>query len=307
MAVRRSIYLLSVAGGLVFYWAYREWLSWLILVLLLALPWFSLLVSLPAMLTSRGSIRAPRAVKVGTDAEVRWNGHSRFPLPPLEGKLLVRSSITGRTMKLRSGDLLPTSHCHQLEISLHRPKCCDYLGLIGLPIRKKSTAAVLVRPRPVALENPPDMSRYQVSAWRAKPGGGFSENHELRLYRPGDNLRQVHWKLSAKTGKLIVREPMEAILNRTVLTMELRGEPELLDRKLGQLLWMSRYLLQCELPHCIHVLTGTGMVSWQVLREGDENRALDELLQLPAAAPEAMPQYMRANWRYHIGGDGSEH
>lgn len=307
MAVRRSIYLLSVAGGLVFYWAYREWLSWLILVLLLALPWFSLLVSLPAMLTSRGSIRAPRAVKVGTDAEVRWNGHSRFPLPPLEGKLLVRSSITGRTMKLRSGDLLPTSHCHQLEISLHRPKCCDYLGLIGLPIRKKSTAAVLVRPRPVALENPPDMSRYQVSAWRPKPGGGFSENHELRLYRPGDNLRQVHWKLSAKTGKLIVREPMEAILNRTVLTMELRGEPELLDRKLGQLLWMSRYLLQCELPHCIHVLTGTGMVSWQVLREGDENRALDELLQLPAAAPEAMPQYMRANWRYHIGGDGSEH
>jgi hypothetical protein len=307
MAVRRSIYLLSVAGGLVFYWAYREWLSWLILVLLLALPWFSLLVSLPAMLTSRGSIRAPRAVKVGTDAEVRWNGHSRFPLPPLEGKLLVRSSITGRTMKLRSGDLLPTSHCHQLEISLHRPKCCDYLGLIGLPIRKKSTAAVLVRPRPVALEDPPDMSRYQVSAWRPKPGGGFSENHELRLYRPGDNLRQVHWKLSAKTGKLIVREPMEAILNRTVLTMELRGEPELLDRKLGQLLWMSRYLLQCELPHCIHVLTGTGMVSWQVLREGDENRALDELLQLPAAAPEAMPQYMRANWRYHIGGDGSEH
>ena len=307
MAVRRSIYLLSVAGGLVFYWAYREWLSWLILVLLLALPWFSLLVSLPAMVTSRGSIRAPRAVKVGTDAEVRWNGHSRFPLPPLEGKLLVRSSITGRTMKLRSGDLLPTSHCHQLEIALHRPKCCDYLGLIGLPIRKKSTAAVLVRPRPVALENPPDMSRYQVSAWRPKPGGGFSENHELRLYRPGDNLRQVHWKLSAKTGKLIVREPMEAILNRTVLTMELRGEPELLDRKLGQLLWMSRYLLQCELPHCIHVLTGTGMVSWQVLREGDENRALDELLQLPAAAPEAMPQYMRANWRYHIGGDGSEH
>ena len=307
MAVRRSIYLLSVAGGLVFYWAYREWLSWLILVLLLALPWFSLLVSLPAMLTSRGSIRAPRAVKVGTDAEVRWNGHSRFPLPPLEGKLLVRSSITGRTMKLRSGDLLPTSHCGQLEISLHRPRCCDYLGLLGLPIRKKSTAAVLVRPRPVALENPPDMSRYQVSAWRPKPGGGFSENHELRLYRPGDNLRQVHWKLSAKTGKLIVREPMEAILNRTVLTMELRGEPEALDRKLGQLLWMSRYLLQCELPHCIHVLTGTGMVSWQVLREGDENRALDELLQLPAAAPEAMPQYMRANWRYHIGGDGSEH
>ena len=307
MAGRRSIYLLSVAGGLVFYWAYREWLSWLLLVLLLALPWFSLLVSLPAILTSRGSIRAPRAVRAGTDAEVRWTGHSRFPLPPLEGKLQVRSSITGRTMKVRSGDLLPTTHCGQLEISVHRPKCCDYLGLIGLPIRKRSTAAVLVRPHPVALKDPPDMSRYQINAWRPKPGGGFSENHELRLYRPGDNLRQVHWKLSAKTGKLIVREPMEAILSRTVLTMELRGEPEELDRKLGQLLWMSRYLLQCELPHCFHILTGVGMVSWQVLREGDENTAMDELLQLPAAQEDAVAVYMRANWRYHIGGDGSEY
>jgi len=301
------MYLLSVLGGLVFYWAYREWLSWLILVLLLALPWFSLLVSLPAILTSRGSIRCPRGVKVGTDAEVRWSGHSRFPLPPLEGKLMVRSSITGQTMKLRSGDLLPTSHCGQLEISLHRPRCCDYLGLIGLPIRKKGTAAVLVRPRPVALNDPPDMSRYQINAWKPKPGGGFSENHELRLYRPGDNLRQVHWKLSAKTGKLIVREPMEAVLNRTVLTMELRGEPEELDNKLGQLLWMSRYLLQCQLPHCIHCLTGIGMVSWQVLREGDEDHALDELLKLPAAGAEDVPAYMHANWRYHIGGDGSEH
>ena len=49
------------------------------------------------------------------------------------------------------------------------------------------------------------------------------------------------------------------------------------------------------------------MVSWQVLREGDENTAMDELLQLPAAQEDAVAVYMRANWRYHIGGDGSEY
>ena len=305
MAGRRVLYLLSLLGGVVFYWAYREWLSWFVLVLLLALPWFSLLVSLPAMLTSRGSIRCPGHITVGTDAEVQWNGHSRYPLPALEGKLLVRSTLTGQTMKLSSGDLLPTDHCGQLEISLYKPVCCDYLGLFGFPVRKRGTATTLVRPRPIPLADPPDMSRYQVNAWRPKPGGGFSENHELRLYRPGDNLRQVHWKLSAKTGKLIVREPMEAVQNRTLLTMELRGDADQLDKKLGTLLWMSRYLLQCELPHCIQCLTGEGMQSFRVDREGDEQQALDDLLKFPAAPADAQPAYMSANWCYHIGGDGN--
>ena len=108
MTGRRLLYLTVLLICTGFDIAYGQWLSGLILTTVLALPWFSLLVSLPAMVTSRASIRCPGHVPVGCDAEVRWNGHSRFPLPVLEGKLLVRSSITGETMKLRSGDLLPT-------------------------------------------------------------------------------------------------------------------------------------------------------------------------------------------------------
>ena len=52
MTLRRIVYAAALLGAVVFYWAYREWLSWLVLMLLVFLPWFSLLLSLPAMLFS---------------------------------------------------------------------------------------------------------------------------------------------------------------------------------------------------------------------------------------------------------------
>lgn len=303
MLGRRIVYLIALLGGLVFYWAYREWLSWFVLCLLVTLPWFSLLVSLPAMLTCRGEVECPAAVVKGTESELIWRGYSPFPLPSLTGKLMVTNILTGQTKKLRSGDVLPTEHCGQLQIALRRPRSHDYLGLFSLPVRKQASSSVLVRPVPVPVDNPPDMTRYQVNAWKPKPGGGFSENHELRLYRPGDSLKQVHWKLSAKTGKLITREPMEPLRNRMLLTLELRGTPQQLDEKLGRLLWMSRYLLRCELPHSIQCLTGSGMLTFPVSCQEDLNRTVDTLLRSAPAGQEE-PVYTGASWRCHIGGDG---
>ena len=47
---------------------------------------------------------------------------------------------------------------------------------------------------------------------RAALGGSY----ELREYRDGDTLKQVHWKLSAKLDRLMVREPLTAL--RAALT-----------------------------------------------------------------------------------------
>lgn len=303
MLGRRMLYLIALLGGLVFYWAYREWLSWVFLLLLLLVPLFSFLVSLPAMLTCRATVRSPAAVELGEDAEVFWLGHSVFPLPTLDGKVMARNVLTTESLRVRSGELLPTEHCGLLELTLHKPRCNDYLGLFSLPVGKRSSARVLVRPKSVPLDKPPDMTRYQINAWVPKPGGGFSENHELRLYRPGDNLRQVHWKLSAKTGKLIYRESMEAVRSRMLLTLELCGSGKELDFKLGRLQWMSGYLLRCELPHTIQCLTGQGVLTFAVSTEQDTLDAVDALLCTPVVNGQVEGDYLSALWHYHIGGD----
>lgn len=207
---------------------------------------------------------------------------------------------------LPSAGALPTEHCGQLLITPKRVWICDYLGLLRLPVRNKQEAAIVVQPVPVADVDPPDLSRYLVNAWKPKPGGGFAENHELRLYRPGDDLRQLHWKLSAKTGKLILREPMEALRGLALLTMELEGTPGELDRKLGRLQWLSRYLLSKEVPHQVHCLTGQGMETFPVKTEADVQDMINGLLRTPRATEGLQPNYIRASWSYHIGGDSHE-
>ena len=306
MAERRLVYLAAAFGCLVFYWAYREWLSWVFLMVTLGLPWFSLVLSLPAMLLCRVELRCPRTVTAGDRVTVSYTASGPFPAPAIKGRVRVRRMFTGKTWKLRLGAELPTAHCGALELLSTGLWVCDYLGLFCLPVRGKDKKLLLVRPVPVALEDPPDMSRYLVNAWKPKPGGGYSENHELRLYRPGDNLHQVHWKLSAKTGKMILREPMEAIRGLSKVTLLLRGTPGELDQKLGKLCWVSLYLLQKEVPHQIQCLTGRGMVDLDVSGQEDVLAALDVLLKAPVAEKTAQPEYGYASWRYHIGGDGDE-
>lgn len=305
MIRRKLFYLAALVGSLVFYWAYREWMSWIFLMILLLLPWFSLLMSLPAILYCKATIICPNWVDKGAVTPLSWQFHSPYPLWGMTSKLSATNLLNGQHFRLRKGNQLPTAHCGLLTITLRNPRCYDYLGLFALPVRKKESAKVLVRPLPIPPQAVPDMRRYRLHMWQPKPGGGYSENHELRLYRPGDNLRQVHWKLSAKTGTLITREAMQPIRSRMLLTMELQGNPEQLDTKLGRLLWMSRYLLECQLPHSIQCLTGNGIIHFHITCSEDVDRAITSLLQSPPAK-EGSPIYNTANWRYHIGGNANE-
>ncbi len=296
------IYLALLVGALVFYWAYRQWLAWLLLMGLLLLPWFSLVCSLPAMLSCSLRPGCAAQSRVGTVTPVTLVGKCSLPMPHVKSRLLVENTLTGRVTRIHAGESLPTAHCGLLRITLQGTWVYDYLGLLRLPGLRRRSARLLVRPKTVAVENPPDVSRYLANAYRPKSGGGFSENHELRLYRPGDSLKQVHWKLSAKTGKLIYREPMEALRGRAVLTMHLSGTEEELDDKLGRLYYLNLYLLERDIPHTVSCLTGSGLLSLQVASEQDALAAQAKLLSVPTAAGDAQARYMTGQWSYHVGG-----
>lgn len=161
---------------------------------------------------------------------------------------------------------------------------------------------VLVLPQKQKIQNLPGLERYRSKQWKPKPGGGFAENHEMRIYRPGDNLNQIHWKMSAKTGKLMVREPMEPIRERVVVEMILRGAPEEVDRNCGQLLWLSEYLLEKDIPHEWRVLTGNGIFVPSITDAEALHAAMKTILSQTPAAAEAGLESAQAGWVYRIGG-----
>ena len=307
MAGRRIGYLAALVGSVIFYIAYQEWFSWLLLLAVLGLPLFSLALSLPAIVTFRGTAAGPDAMEMGTAGTVRLVGTSSLPVPPFRGRLRIRRATTGEQWKQKKEKPLPAEHCGALVITPEKLRVCDYLGLFSIPVGKPAGKTVLVRPVPVKMRGIPDLSRYLARSWRPKFGGGFAENHELRLYRPGDSLNQVHWKLSAKTGKLILREPMEPERGLVLVTMNLRGTAEELDRKFGRLLWLGGYLLDQNIHFEIRALTAEGVQSHPVGCEKELRDGIDALLrQAPAAEGDLRELGWRASWHCHIGGEPDE-
>ena len=305
MAGRRIAYWLALAGSIIFYWASGNWLSAILVLMALGLPLLSLLLSLPAMLTTKVRLHIPSHVTLGTPACATLSVSCGFGKPTVRGKLRLTELATGKKTRLKPGAALRTPHCTAYRVQCSHLWVCDLLGLIRLPVSVKENRLLVVRPNPVTSQQMPDMSRYLSSVTRPKPGGGYSENHELRLYRPGDNLKQIHWKLSAKTGDLIIREPMETQQNAFILTMELSGTPESVDSKLSRLLGMSQHLAENDLRHRIFCCTGNGMQIYSIGSPQDALDAIDAILQQPLATEE-LPTYPNALWRHHIGGDGSE-
>lgn len=294
-------------GCLIFYTAYQEWFSWVALLAMLWLPWFSLVVSLPAMLGLRVEVQGPGFVDQGDRAEVWLRGRSNWPVPPFKGRLRLVRGPSVQQWRLKAGGPASTDHCGCLTVTPERVWVYDYLGLIAIPVGRKTGRTLIIRPHEVKMDHPKDLDRFLARSWRPKPGGGYAENHELRLYRPGDNLNQVHWKLTAKTGKLILREPMQPVRGLMLLTMNLRGTPEELDRKFGRLLFLGRYLLERELTFQVRALTAQGVYTKTIISREDLDRCVDELLCRPAAGEGDLRQgEFGASWQCHIGGEPDE-
>jgi hypothetical protein len=243
---------------------------------------------------------------MGAQLPVKYTTKCLLPAPPYRCRLRVGRSITGESWLLEEGETLPTEHCGHLVCQPAKPRAYDYLGLFGIKLRGCADFGITVRPVAVAVEDLPSLSRYAGRAWKPKPGGGFAENHEIRLYRPGDKMNQIHWKLSSKMDKLMVREAMEPVQDRVLVEMILRGAPEELDRKFGQLLWLSQFLLERDIDHHLRVLTGSGVVTLPVTSAYDLEKALDLLLSETPAAAGGKLEILRAAWQYRIGGGEDE-
>jgi uncharacterized protein (DUF58 family) len=136
------------------------------------------------------------------------------PTPPrffLKVDPLVRVSWTYvLTFPRRGRHVLPG-----LRLSTRFP-----FGLFTKSSRPFHSVPVLVYPAVRTLE-PLEVPRALASGLRASPRRGRGAGlYNLRVYRPGDDLRLVHWKTSARMGDLILREQEDEERPRIRLILE---------------------------------------------------------------------------------------
>lgn len=100
---------------------------------------------------------------------------------------------------------LPTEHCGQGVLTVHKTKIYDYLCLCSAKIRGKRQMEMAVLP----IIRPLEAKELEELLLSGSFLHGVMEDVEecfVRNYREGDSLHRVHWKLSAKQEELQIRE-----------------------------------------------------------------------------------------------------
>lgn len=227
---------------------------------------------------------------------------SILPKPRLGINVSCRNYHTGETVESRLElSLLPKqsrqvpftfvcSHCGKVEIAVSDVKYRDIFGLFGRGIscreRKSFTVLPWLFQPDISLEHSdtvmPDSDIYsQVS-----PGSDPGETFAVREYIPGDAIRKIHWKLSEKTGKTMVREFGMPVVNEVAILLENAGSGffEEADAITEVFASVSSALASRNIRH--HVFWRDdethGLRQLSVDSQEDFSFMLEELLELPA-------------------------
>ena len=102
------------------------------------------------------------------------------------------------------------------------------------------------------------------------------------------------------------KETTSAGQGAVLLTVNLRGTPQELDRKLGRLVYTGNYLLERELNFEIRAATGLGLQAAYVDSREGLTGAIDALLCAPLAPQEESWAGADAGWHYHMGGEADD-
>ena len=285
------LYLLILGGLWIFRVTYIGWLGSYLFVSAVVLPPALVLLSLPSVFKLRIQVDSLPTFTRGKEAHLclRFLDTSIIPLRQVSVYLEVENRFTGEKTKERyrfydlvdgRGELpLPTKFCGQLVCRLTRVECRDLLGLFA--VRRKCPPPLIctILPEAVAPQPVPDLDAALNTAATLKPkyGGGYSEEHDLREYRPGDTVNSIHWKLSSKVDDVIVREPLINANREIYLILAQTGKD---DHGLERLYWLSLELCQREIPHILVADT-----LYEVGNEAETGDALCTILAKPMDRP----------------------
>lgn len=110
----------------------------------------------------------------------------------------------------------------EYEVGVEKFLIQDYLGLFRLPFRPVSAFKAIVLPRITKwnLEHEILDDQEEKTTQRNKKDG--ERDIQVREYIPGDEIRRIHWKATARMGKPMSRENSETRKNKVLIAVDLQ-------------------------------------------------------------------------------------
>lgn len=192
------------------------------------LAFFSLRRPLPKLQVRRAL--QPSTVSVGqparVDFQMRNTGTRRSPYMRLWEPVGAQGGAPMQVAALPAGEAasaayrVPTSKRGQMTIGPLHARYHDVLGLCARSTMLAGSDEILIIPEYVVLPFPSRGASGRLGQHlRMKAYGQTgSEFHSMREYVPGDDLRRISWKASARSTNLMVRETaLEGIRRCTIV------------------------------------------------------------------------------------------
>ena len=272
-----------------------------LLGLCVVLPLISLVLMFFSRMGLSIALSVPRTVeKAGAVFTYRFENKSVLPVARVALQVCVENQMTGSSLTKKIQATVGGKKIVEARLSMENSKVgtvilstgkirvYDAFGLFTIKKANLPDRMTVVYPdvRDVAvymekpIETTGDGSRYAPD----RPGRDVSEIFSLREYTPGDEVRKIHWKLSSKIDKTVVRDFSLPLNYSVFLLMELtRGSEAAVDAVVELYLSISRALLENGINHNL---------AWYDAGEGAFHvRELDDFEDLEMAAAQVLASY----------------
>ena len=274
MLKNRLRYLLVLLCTGLFFVCYNGYLSLYVFALSLLFPVMALLLSLPGMLGARVALSVGRpgekspGARRGESVPLRLEVRNATPFfsGQVRARLTVENTLTGQRETERFTftaapqpqvleHQLSSPTCGVVECRLDKLWVCDYLGIVSLPLfrGRHQRAAVCFWPAVAGVDlearegGSPDGEGERYS--QRKAGDDPTELFALREWREGDRLSRVHWKLSQKVGRPLIKELGLPLSDHLLFLLDLNGSGLEADALLEAFATLSQFLAEGELAH----------------------------------------------------------
>lgn len=236
------------------------------LVLFVAAPVTSWLLLMLLRKKVRIRLTAPNVAKKRTpfSLQVKLESNTILPFGKTVMWLQLTNAVTGETQRKRvcfreSGQwTMQSQYCGGIECRATGVWCYDLFGILPVRIPCKAKKRIVVMPDTFPVEpetiltrsNQTDCTEYAPD----KKGSDRSETLQIRDYVPGDSLQQIHWKLSSKLDKLIVRDPAQPANRELMVFLEQLDRlrtPAQADALLEAVVSVCQALSEMGQPFCL--------------------------------------------------------
>ena len=285
------IYILALLGEAMFFLCYRMWFSWFVLIMTIAILPLAFVISFACSLFFQIESDAFRKVIKGDETQISFtsSGLEFFPFALYSVRIQLTESMTGEVSMIQlfsQGDttdsvIINTDHCGTYRFQSAKVRVYDMFGLFFIPKTFELAGEIVVMPVPCIPQAVPDLSGFQAKGLR-RSNSSSSEIYDVRGYVPGDPVKKIHWKLSAKKNSLMIKEPQEETFGHSRLVLPFTRDRDKMDRTLGEVLFTSRYFLSHEVEHKIRVLPPVKKeIAFDIASKEDLDKAMIAILHIP--------------------------